>query len=123
MALIDKEIVKLAWTKRFRSELTEDKDYYLWLCECQKWLYEKHDIVIAIVPSTADEDTCWGRDENRLIISITHDLIYSPFNRAFEFYIWVGHKYKSNGAGGWKYEEALEEGIDWVFTEVKKFNK
>ena len=42
MALIDKEIVKIALTKGFTSIFTEDNDYYFWLCDLQKWLREEH---------------------------------------------------------------------------------
>lgn len=49
-----KQLIKLSIEKDFRSKdnlISVDPSYtYLWMCELQQWLRDKHEIVIVILP-------------------------------------------------------------------------
>lgn len=53
-----KQLVKLSYEKDFRSKdnliLVNPSYFYLWMCELQQWLRDKHECVIVIIPFLLD---------------------------------------------------------------------
>lgn len=92
-----KELIKHnVWTN-----LSDNHAYYLWLCELQKWLRDKHDIKALPLPYT---------------------VVDNNFDPIDEKYIWMIHKRLSSTAKK-KYfdtcEQALEEGLKQALELIK----
>lgn len=71
------------------AEITSELDYYLWMCELQKWLREKHNIDVYVVPNGS---------RNKSI----NENLYHPI-------LWLKDEYQSELHYEKKYELALEK--------------
>lgn len=105
------KLIKLSKEKNFNSDFLhnepykyntkENLRYYLWLCELQKWLREKHKIFIMI----NDSNGVLEQEHFRFQISELHKHnVYKMSCSAFNF----GNKKEGNYT---TYEEALEKAI------------
>ena len=74
----------------------------------QKWLREKHNIIVVAIPYVFD----WNGDIKLDKEDFDHNTLWS-------FYVWQSVKFIKDGADSPTYEEALEEGLQEALKLIK----